>query len=191
MRAFSVSYFHPAPTFHLHKSTQTITSSHEYKAITDSLRVEIILTLLWRPRYNYHANLAHQQFKTLSVIISRIKPQRKKKRKKPGEGEGGGVRGEREKREIMPEQVPITSARATPPAGSNRGGGRLLPTTGVEWAPWNAGRPAWPRRCPGTRRCAPRRRSASAGRDLKDDAGFVFFFFFSASIITVDDVCVG
>lgn len=74
--------FPPSSTFHLHKSTQTITSSHEYKAITDSLRVEIILTLLQR-WYNYHANLAHQQFKTSSVIISRIKtPTKRKKRKK-------------------------------------------------------------------------------------------------------------
>lgn len=98
-----------------------------------------------------------------------------KKRKKE-RGTAGGFEGS-EKREIMPEQVPITTARATPPAGSNRGGGRLLPTTSVEWAPLNAGRPAWPRRCPGTRRCAPRRRSASAGRDLQDDAGFFSFFF--------------
>lgn len=100
MRAFSVSYFHPAPTFHLHKSTQTITSSHEYKAITDSLRVEIILTLLWRRWYNYHANLAHQQFKTLSVIMSRIKtPTKKKERKKEGRRRGGGrFEGSEEKR---------------------------------------------------------------------------------------------
>lgn len=168
MRAFSVSYFHPAPTFHLHKSTQTITSSHEYKAITDSLRVEIILTLLWRRWYNYHANLAHQQFKTLSVIMSRIKT--------PTNYGGNYAR-----------TSYITTARATPPAGSNRGGGRLLPTTSVEWAPLNAGRPAWPRRCPGTRRCAPRRRSASAGRDLQDDAGFFSFFFLPQS----SSSCVG
>lgn len=99
--------FPPSSTFHLHKSTQTITSSHEYKAITDSLRVEIILTLLQR-WYNYHANLAHQQFKTLSVIISRIRtPTKSKKRKR--EGGGGG------EKEIMLEQVPITTRRMTPP----------------------------------------------------------------------------
>lgn len=101
--------FPPSSTFHLHKSTQTITSSHEYKAITDSLRVEIILTLLQR-WYNYHANLAHQQFKTLSVIISRIKnPHQKKKKKRKKERERG------KKKEIMLEQVPITTRRMTPP----------------------------------------------------------------------------
>ena len=67
--------FPPCSTSHLHKSTQTIAPSHEYKAVTDSDLLEIILTLLkLKHWYNYHANLAHQYFKTLNVIINCINP---------------------------------------------------------------------------------------------------------------------
>lgn len=115
--------FPPSSTFHLHKSTQTITSSHEYKAITDSLRVEIILTLLQR-WYNYHANLAHQQFKTLSVIISRIKTPTKRKKKKERE------RGKKKKRNYARTSSHYNSENDTSYLEQSQR--QLLPTIGVE-----------------------------------------------------------
>lgn len=60
--------FPPSSTSHLHKSTQTFISNQEYKAVTHSLLLEMTVPKL-RCRYNNHINLAHQQFKTLNVII--------------------------------------------------------------------------------------------------------------------------
>lgn len=60
--------FPPSSTSHLHKSTQTFISNQEYKAVTHSLMLEMTVLKPWC-RYNNHINLAHQQFKTLNVII--------------------------------------------------------------------------------------------------------------------------
>lgn len=60
--------FPSCSTSHLHKSTQTFISNQEYKAVTHSLLLEMTaLKPQWR--YNNHIKLAHQHFKTLSVII--------------------------------------------------------------------------------------------------------------------------
>lgn len=70
--------FLPGSTSDLHKSTQTIISNQEYKAVTDSLMLKMILSVLkLHCRYNNHANLVHQHFKTLNVIICCIKPEKK------------------------------------------------------------------------------------------------------------------
>lgn len=60
--------FRSCSTSHLHKSTQTFISNQEYKAVTHSLLLEMT-ALKPRWQYNNHIKLAHQHFKTLSVII--------------------------------------------------------------------------------------------------------------------------